>query len=367
VERFLREASQDPKVRAIKMTLYRTSEESKIVPFLMQAAENGKQVSVVVELKARFDEAANIRWATRLEESGIHVSYGVVGYKTHCKVILVLRQDYSGLRCYCHFGTGNYHSGTARLYTDLGLLTCDEDLGRDATQLFNFLTTGLTPNRHYAKMLMAPANMKSTLLSLIKDEGARAANGQKAKILIKCNALEDPDVVQALYSASRQGAIVEAVIRDSCRLRPGIPGISETIRVRSVIGQFLEHSRIYAFHQGGNERWYIGSADAMMRNLEHRVETLVPVDDPLAKLECQAIMHMMLANEDHCWIMDSCGVFRRRKQQDQPLAPHPHSHWLTVAKERKQAAAKLKKIKSKSKKEFWYGYVAELNPNEPSS
>ncbi|HLX38723.1 MAG TPA: polyphosphate kinase 1, partial [Candidatus Binataceae bacterium] len=247
VARFLREASEDPKVRAIKMTLYRTSSDAEIIGYLCDAARNGKQVAVVVELKARFDEAANINFAEQLEEFGIHVTYGVIGLKTHSKVILVVRQDYTGLRRYAHIGTGNYHPGTARLYADYGLLTCDEIIGQDLTQLFNYLTTGYAPGRTYKKILPAPNFLKPAILAKIDREIKAHSAASPGLIQLKCNALEDVDVTRALYRASMAGVKVDLIVRDTCRLRPGIAGVSDTVRVVSIVGRFLEHGRIYYF------------------------------------------------------------------------------------------------------------------------
>ncbi|TFH59946.1 MAG: polyphosphate kinase 1, partial [Gemmatimonadales bacterium] len=244
VERFLMEAAWDPKVRAIKMTFYRTSEDTKALDYLVEAARNGKQVAVVMELKARFDEEANIRSANRLSEAGVHVTYGVVGLKTHCKVILVVRQDYNGIRRYAHIGTGNYHAVTARFYADLGLFTSDPDIGHDLTELFNYLTTGFIPKRDYRKILKAPKTMKRALLDRI-EEAVEAHDPKTPSLLqFKMNALEEPRVVRALYEASQAGVKVDLIIRDSCRLRPGIPGLSENVRVVSIVGRFLEHSRV---------------------------------------------------------------------------------------------------------------------------
>ncbi len=312
VERLLREASRDPKVRAIKMTIYRTSGETKIIDYLIDAAQNGKQVAVVVELKARFDEAANIRWSSRLEEVGIHVTYGVVDLKTHCKVILVVRQDYNGLKRYVHIGTGNYHAGNARLYTDLGLLTCDPDIGRDTTELFNYLTTGFTPKRSYRKLLPAPKLLKRALLEKIQREIAHHADKpENGHIQIKINALEDKDIVRALYEASQAGVKVDLIVRDTCRLRPGIEGLSETIRVFSVVGRFLEHSRIYYFENAGQPEYYIGSADSMMRNLEHRVEVLAPVEAPELQASLRTIIDTQLSDQYDIWQMQPDGSYLR--------------------------------------------------------
>ncbi len=312
VERFLREASEDPKVRAIKMTLYRTSSKSRVIQHLINAALNGKQVAVVVELKARFDEEANINWANKLEQAGIHVTYGVVGLKTHCKVILVVRRDHDGLRRYVHIGTGNYHEETAKLYSDLGLLTCDEGIGRDATELFNYLTTGYKPSRSYKKILPAPKILKPALLKKIRREIRRVGDGEKGLIQLKTNALEDVDITRALYEASQAGVKVDLIVRDSCRLRPGIPGLSDNIRVVSVVGRFLEHSRIYHFHNGGNEEYYIGSADCMTRNLVSRVEALTPVEPKALQGELRTIIDVLLSDQRSAWDMRSDGSYVQR-------------------------------------------------------
>jgi polyphosphate kinase len=316
VERVLREASQDPKVRAIKMTLYRTSADSKLLDYLCDAARAGKQVAVVVELKARFDEAANIAFASRLEDFGIHVTYGVVGLKTHCKVLLVVRQDYDGLRRYAHIGTGNYHPGTARIYSDLGLLTCDPLIGQDLTELFNYLTTGYRPKRAYQKLLPAPTHLKKALLARIEREIAAHARDGKGHIQFKMNALEDVDLVRALYLAARAGVRIDLIVRDTCRLRPCVPELSETVRVISIIGRFLEHSRIYYFRNGGDEEYLIGSADCMKRNLESRVEIVVPVDDPGLREELRAMLDAQLAPGRGSWAMHADGSYVPRWTAD---------------------------------------------------
>ena len=311
VERFLKEAAEDSKVRAIKMTFYRTSAESKAIEYLMEAARNGKQVAVVMELKARFDEAANIRWASKLGSTGIHVTYGVLGLKTHCKTIMVVRQDYDGLRRYCHVGTGNYHAGTARGYSDLGLFTCDEQIGKDLTELFNYLTTGYRPKREYGKLLPAPKIMKPAILEKIEREIEHARAGEPALIQLKLNALEDPDVSAALYEASRAGVRVDLIVRDTCRLRPGIEGLSENIRVISVLGQFLEHARIYYFRNAGDEEYWIGSADAMRRNLKNRVELLAPVEDAGLQLVLRSILDTQLKDQRQAWEMRPDGSYEQ--------------------------------------------------------
>ncbi|MDJ0868950.1 MAG: polyphosphate kinase 1 [Myxococcota bacterium] len=312
VERLLREASEDPKVRAIKMTLYRTSAKTNVIKHLVNAAQNGKQVAVVVELKARFDESANIQWASRLEEAGIHVTYGVVGLKTHCKVILVVRQDYNGLTRYAHVGTGNYHAGTARMYSDLGLLTSDDAIGQDLTELFNYLSTGYKPKRRYRKLLPAPTHLKRGLLDRIQREIDLHTPESPGLIQFKMNALEDTDVTRALYEAARAGVQVDLIVRDTCRLRPGIPGLSEKVRVISIVGRFLEHARIYYFRNGGESEYYIGSADLMKRNLESRVESVVPVEDPKLQEELRFVLDTQLGDMRSAWEMQPDGTYRQR-------------------------------------------------------
>jgi len=316
VERFLKMASRDPKVRAIKMSLYRTARQSRVIKYLVEAARNGKQVAVVVELKARFDERANIEWAQHLEEAGIHVTYGVVGFKTHCKVCLVVRKDYDGLRRYCHFGTGNYHSGTARLYGDLGLLTCDSVLGEDLGQLFNYLTTGQAGNRKYHKLLISPQRMKAALLFKIQREIGLHSAEVPGLIQIKMNALEDADICRALYEASMAGVRVDLLVRDTCRVRPGIPGLSENIRVLSIVGRFLEHARIYHFGGGGRDEYYIGSADCMKRNLESRVECLVPIEAAHQQQDLQRILDLQLSDQRSAWDMFPDGSYRQRVPEE---------------------------------------------------
>lgn len=313
VERFLKEAAYDPKVRAIKMTLYRTSSDTKVVDYLVGAARNGKQVAVVVELKARFDEAANIRWATRMEEAGVHVTYGVVGLKTHSKIVLVVRKDYNGLRRYLHIGTGNYHAGTAKLYSDLGMLTCDDDMGADATELLNYLTTGYTPERYYRKLLPAPKVLKAALLARIEREAELHSPETPGLIQFKMNALEDVDITRALYRAAQKGVQIDLIVRDTCRLRPGVVGLSESVRVISVVGRFLEHARIYYFHNRGEEEYFIGSADAMKRNLESRVEVVAPVDSESQRKELRTLMDTQLNDWRNVWEMQADGSYIQRQ------------------------------------------------------
>ncbi len=347
VERFLQEAGDDPKVRAIKMTLYRTSSESRIIDCLIHAAQNGKQVAVVVELKARFDEAANIRLATRMEEVGIHVTYGVVGLKTHCKVILVVRQDYNGLKRYVHIGTGNYHAVTARIYSDLGLLTCDGAIGQDATELFNYLTTGYTPRRKYEKILPAPKVLKKKLLADIAREVKLHSEKKPGLIQFKMNALEDADIVRALYQASLAGVKVDLLIRDTCRLRPGIPGVSENVRVVSIVGRFLEHSRIYYFRNGGKEQYLLGSADAMKRNLEARVEVVVPVEDRKLRSELRTFLDTQLNDTRSAWDMQADGSYIQRRPAEGMEQRGSQEILIALAEKRLKRFARLKKRKAK--------------------
>jgi len=347
VERFLREASFDPKVLAIKMTLYRTSEDSKIIEYLTNAAQNGKQVTVVVELKARFDEAANIRWANRMEEAGIHVTYGVLGLKTHSKVILVVRRDYNGLRRYAHIGTGNYHAGTARMYSDLGLLTCDPVIGEDLTELFNYLTTGYVPKRNYRKLLPAPKVLKPALLAKIEREIGHAKAGKPALIQFKMNALEDKEVTAALYQASQAGVNVDLIVRDTCRLRPGIPGISENVRVISIVGRFLEHTRIFHFRNSGADEYFIGSADCMQRNLESRVEVVAPVDTPELQRELQQILDVQLNDRRSAWDMQPDGTYIQRIPGEGDDPRGSQQILIELAEKRQKEAQRLKKRKPK--------------------
>jgi polyphosphate kinase len=342
VERFLREAADDPKVRAIKMTLYRTSKDSEVIKHLVRAARNGKQVAVVLELKARFDEEANIKWASRMERSGIHVTYGVVGLKTHTKITLVVRNDFDGLRRYAHLATGNYHAGTARLYTDLGIFTCDDAIGRDCTELFNYLTTGYKPRRKYTKLLVAPKMLKQALLEKIEREIAVQGTGERGHIQWKMNALEDVDIVRALYRASQRGVTIDLIVRDTCRLRPGIEGVSSTIKVISVIGRFLEHERIYYFHNGGRPEYYIGSADGMQRNLEKRVEVLVPIEDARLQQELRYILDTQLSDQRGAWDMQSDGSYIQRTGMG---AKHAQQQMIERTDRRLREATRLRRRK----------------------
>lgn len=311
VVRFITHAAHDPNVLAIKMTLYRTSGDSPIVNALIAAAENGKQVSVLVELKARFDEENNIYWARRLERVGVHVVYGLVGLKTHCKTIMVVRREKDRMRRYVHIGTGNYNQKTARLYTDLGLFTCLEEIGADITDLFNFLT-GYSRQKSYRELLVAPVNMRDRFLALINREIENAKNGFTGRIVVKVNSLVDPQIIATLYEASRAGVQIDLIVRGVCCLRPGLKDISDNIRVVSIIGRFLEHSRIYYFYNNGQEEIYIGSADWMRRNLDRRVEVITPIKDQDIAKDLQEILGIMLADNRQAWELQANGSYIQR-------------------------------------------------------
>jgi polyphosphate kinase len=311
VQTFLDAAAHDPDVLAIKAAIYRTAPDSKVIGSLIDAAKNGKQVAVMVELKARFDEENNLRWVKRLEEEGIHVAYGTIGLKTHSKVALVVREEDGDVATYSHVGTGNYHSGTAKGYVDLGLLTADEAIGGDLVNLFNSFTTHAR-HREYDRLLVAPENLRSRVTDLIRSEADTAGNGGEGRIVAKMNSLEDPKIVRELYRASRAGVEVDIVVRGICRLRPGIEGLSETIRVHSVVGRFLEHSRIFYFANGEGESkpaYFIGSADWMTRNLDRRVEAVTPVDDPEIRAELETVLATMLADNRRRWVMRRDGSY----------------------------------------------------------
>ncbi|MEI6444547.1 MAG: polyphosphate kinase 1 [Nostocales cyanobacterium ELA583] len=311
VVRFITSAAHDPNVLAIKMTLYRTSGDSPIVNALIAAAENGKQVSVLVELKARFDEENNIYWARRLERVGVHVVYGLVGLKTHSKIVLVVRREKDRMRRYVHIGTGNYNPKTARLYTDLGLFSCREELGADLTDVFNFLT-GYSRQKSYREIMVAPVNMRDRFLELIKREIENVHNGFSGRIVAKMNALVDPQIIFALYEASRAGVKIDLIIRGICCLRPGLPNLSENIHVISIIGRFLEHSRIFYFYNNSQEEIYIGSADWMRRNLDRRVEVITPIKDQEIAKDLQEILGIMLADNRHAWDLQPDGNYIQR-------------------------------------------------------
>jgi polyphosphate kinase len=349
VERFLKEASTDPKVLVIKMTLYRTSADSRIIEYLIDAAQNGKQVAVVVELMARFDESANIRWAEAMEEAGIHVTYGVVGLKTHSKVIFVVRRDYNGLQRYAHIGTGNYHAGTARGYSDIGLLTNDPVICEDLTELFNYLTTGYAPARKYQKLLPSPNMLKRSLLTKIEREISQHSETSPGLIQFKTNAIEDKQITEALYRASQAGVHVDLIVRDSCRLRPGIPGLSENISVISVVGRFLEHSRIYYFRNGGNEEFFIGSADLMKRNLEERVEVVAPIEGKELQATLREILDVHIFNRRSAWDMQSDGSYIQRRPGEGEDSRTVQDILIDLAEQRIAASPLARRKKGKKK------------------
>jgi polyphosphate kinase len=310
VERLVEQAADDPDVLAIKQTLYRTSLDSRVVHHLIRAAERGKQVVVLVEIKARFDEEANIEWARKLEQSGAHVVYGLIGLKTHCKTLLVVRREGNTLRRYVHIGTGNYNTRTSRTYVDLGLFTCRAEIGADVSDLFNILT-GLSRQRTFRRLTVAPTGLRERFLQLVEREVEHAAAGRPSGIVLKMNALIDAACVEALYRASSAGVEIDLIIRGACTLVPGVQKLSERIRVRSIIGEFLEHSRIWRFENGGQPEWLIGSGDLMDRNLDRRIEAFVPIQDPEAQRLLDENLAALLADDRRSWALSADGTWER--------------------------------------------------------
>jgi polyphosphate kinase len=338
VQTLLWEAARDDNVLAIKAAIYRTSRDSRVIESLIEAARNGKQVAVMVELKARFDEENNLRWVERLEEEGIHVAYGTIGLKTHTKTALVVRREDDGVQLYSHVGTGNYHAETAKGYVDLGLLTNDPDVGHDLTKLFNFFT-GHSFHEEYRRLLVAPGTLRTGLLERIRAEADHARAGRGGRIIAKMNALEDPEIVAELYRAARAGVEIDLIVRDICRLRPGIDGITDTVTVTSVVGRFLEHSRIFYFENGvdsesgqsagqvdgtGDPEYFIGSADWMTRNLDRRVEAVAPVDDPEIREELEIVLDCYLADNRKAWEMRPDGSYVQRAPSEGESARSVH-------------------------------------------
>ncbi|HVS71455.1 MAG TPA: polyphosphate kinase 1 [Phycisphaerae bacterium] len=345
VEKFILQAVEDPKVLAIKMTLYRTSGDSPFVPALARAAEAGKQVAVLVELKARFDEERNIRWAQTLEDAGAHVVYGVMGLKTHTKTALVVRREDEraigaaaptpggGLKCYVHVATGNYNSKTAQTYTDLGLFTCRQDICDDVVDLFAYLT-GRSLKRDYRKLLVAPGTMRAGFLAMIEREAAHAQAGRPARIIAKMNALEDTETINALYKASQAGVKIELIVRGFCCLRPGVAGLSDNIRVTSVIGRFLEHSRVFYFLNDGEEAYYMGSADWMSRNLSRRVEAAVPIEESGLRQRLKEILEIMLADNRQAWDLAADGTWTQRQPGPGEADRGTHQRLMELTRQR---------------------------------
>ena len=318
VEHFLTSAAVDPNVLAIKMTLYRTSGDTAIVRALTEAAQRGKQVAVLIELQARFDEVNNITWARTLEGFGVHVAYGLPGLKTHTKTVLVVRREPDGIRRYSHIGSGNYNSKTAHVYTDLGLLTTSPSIGADLTDLFNALT-GFSHQSEYRNLLVAPANMRKRFTEMVDREADNAVAGKPARIIAKMNALVDAEIIQHLYEASQAGVEIDLIVRGICCLRPGIAGISDHIRVISIVGRFLEHSRIFYFANAGVEELYFGSADWMPRNFDRRVEVITPIEDVRLHPRVFSLLETLLADNRQTWDLGPDGTYVQRKPGADPV------------------------------------------------
>jgi polyphosphate kinase len=340
VQQLIEEAAADDRVLAIKQTLYRTSDESPIVKALVQAAERGKQVAVLVEVKARFDEANNIEWARMLERSGVHVAYGLVGLKTHTKATLIVRKEEEGLRTYCHIGTGNYHPKTARLYTDLGLLTCSPELGHDIVNLFHFIT-GYALHQDYKKVMVAPQTMRKTFNQLIDEEIAHQEQYQNGQIIAKMNAIDDVKIIRRLYRASQAGVKIDLIIRGHSRLRPGLIGYSDNIRLISILGRFLEHDRIFYFYNNGEPLTYIGSADWRGRNLNDRVELIAPIEDPALKQRLMDLLEAALGDNQLAWDLNADGTYTLRYAQPDEEPRNFHKFLMKQAKRRSKRAMRM--------------------------
>jgi polyphosphate kinase len=337
VQRLIDSAADDPQVLAIKQTLYRTAENSPVVRALLRAAENGKQVAVLVEVKARFDEANNIEWAQLLENAGVHVTYGLVGLKTHAKVLLIVREEGGRPRPYCHIGTGNYHAGTAQIYSDLGLLTANPEVGREVIQLFHSLT-GHSPDQTYEHLIVAPRDMRERLYALIRREIGHQGNTGNGRIIAKMNALDDPGIIRELYIASQAGVRIDLIVRGHSRLRPGVPGYSDNIRLISIIGRFLEHDRVYYFANGGDAEVYFGSADWRQRNMRDRVEVLAPVLDPANRNRLIEILETQLADNRLAFELDGEGYYRQRRPAEGEMERNSHETFMRIAREATESA-----------------------------
>lgn len=338
-QRFIEEAANDPKVMAIKQTLYRTSKDSPLMHSLMNAAEEGKQVVVLVEIKARFDEERNINWAQKLENYGVHVAYGIPGLKIHTKLTMVVREEGDGLRTYCHIGTGNYHPDTAQLYEDLALFTCDEQLTSDVTDIFNLLT-GYAPDQTFEKLLVAPNHMRKQMNELIECEIDEAKAGRPARIIAKMNSLEDPLIIQKLYEASGTGVKIDLIVRGVCRLIPGKKGMSENITVHSIIGRYLEHSRVYYFNHKGEHKYFIGSADWMHRNLDARVEAITPIENEKLKKYLQFVLNIYFNDNKQRWLLKEDGTYERAKKEKGGAKLSAHDYLMNHMKEAKEPIPK---------------------------
>lgn len=335
VQLFISQAAIDPHVLAIKMTLYRTSGDSPIVHSLIRAAENRKQVAALVELKARFDEESNINWAHQLEDAGVHVVYGLVGLKTHTKVVLVVRQEGEELRRYVHIGTGNYNPKTAKLYTDLGLFSCRDPLGADLTDLFNYLT-GYSEQHSYRQLLVSPISMRDRMIDMIRREIEHSQQGKPARVIAKMNSLVDPKIITTLYEASQAGVEIDLIIRGTCCLRPGIKGVSQNIRVISIVGRYLEHSRIFHFHNNGKSEVYIGSADWMPRNLDRRVEAVTPIEDADSAKQLKELLDLFLSDNRQSWELQADGQYIQRRPAKNE--PERSSHTILMDRAARMAA-----------------------------
>jgi polyphosphate kinase len=338
VEAFVAQSARDPQVSALKTTVYRTSDESALAPALTTAAEKGKQAVCLVELKARFDEERNIQWSRRLEQAGVHVVHGFPRLKIHAKTTLVVRRDPDGLHRYAHIGTGNYHAVTARLYEDFGFFTADEEITADVADLFNYLT-GFEKPRSFRKLLVAPFNLRERLVDEIRSTATAAKEGAPSSIRVKVNALHDKQIIEELYSASGAGAQIDVVARRICGLRPGVKGMSENVRVRSVLGRFLEHSRFFVFKRGAESRYFLGSADLLPRNLDHRIEVLAPIEARPLQVELDAAFDALLLDNEQAWELQSDGSWPRVRPAKGEPSQSAHSQLMRRARSRARRLA----------------------------